>query len=109
MLRSRSLLVAFAAGMVLSVPASADADVYSVFSCRDPLGPVNDAVGWVGTRSGTGQVVNACSAGGALSAILGRGATRAPTGRSARAPAPASRASPRGARPQARPRAWSGG
>ncbi len=68
MLRSRWLLVASAAGML--VPGSASADVYSVFSCRDPLGPSNEALGWVGTKSGTGQVSNACAAGGALTALL---------------------------------------
>ncbi len=52
------------------VPAPASADVYSVFSCRDPLGPVNEAIGWVGTKSGTGQVTNGCAAGGALTAVL---------------------------------------
>ncbi len=52
------------------VPAPASADLYSVFSCRDPLGPVNEAIGWVGTKSGTGQVANGCAAGGALTAVL---------------------------------------
>lgn len=71
MLRSRWMLVAVAAGMLWLAPAAADADIYSVFSCRDPLGPVNQAVGWVGSKSGSGQVVNGCAAGGALSAVLG--------------------------------------
>ncbi len=70
MQRSRWLLVASAAG--LRAPASASADVYSVFSCRDPIGPANEAVGWVGSRSGTGLVSNGCAAGGALTALLGQ-------------------------------------
>ncbi len=67
---SRWLLAASAAGTLVLLPAPASADVYSVFSCRDPLGPVNEAVGWVGTKSGTGAVSNACAAGGALTASL---------------------------------------
>ena len=70
MQRTRWLLAASAAGMVMLVPAPASADLYSVFSCRDPLGPVNEAIGWVGTKSGTGQVTNGCAAGGALTAVL---------------------------------------
>jgi hypothetical protein len=70
MQRSLWLSAAIAAGLLLPAPASAD--VYSVFSCRDPLGPVNDAIGWVGTKSGSGEVVNACAAGGALTAVLGQ-------------------------------------
>ena len=70
MQRTRWLLAASAAGMVMLVPAPASADLYSVFSCRDPLGPVNEAIGWVGTKSGTGQVANGCAAGGALTAVL---------------------------------------
>jgi hypothetical protein len=66
---SRWLLVLTATGAL--VPASASADVYSVFSCRDPLGPANQAVGWVGTQSGAGQVSNGCASGGALTALLG--------------------------------------
>lgn len=69
---SRWLLVASAAGTVMLAPAPASADVYSVFSCRDPLGPANGAVGWVGTQSGAGQVSNGCAAGGALTALLGQ-------------------------------------
>jgi hypothetical protein len=51
--RSRWLLVASAAGaLALALaPGSASADVYSVFSYRDPLGPSNVALGWVGTKS----------------------------------------------------------
>jgi hypothetical protein len=67
---SRWLLVASAMGLLALAPSSASADVYSVFSCRDPAGPGNPAVGWVGTTSGTGQVSNACAAGGALTAVL---------------------------------------
>ncbi len=68
MQRSFWLSAALAAGLV--APAPAGADVYSVFSCRDPLGPVNAAVGWIGTKSGSGEVVNSCAAGGALTAML---------------------------------------
>ncbi|HEV7806451.1 MAG TPA: hypothetical protein VGO80_11565 [Solirubrobacteraceae bacterium] len=71
MQRSLWLPAALAAVLLTLAPASASADVYSVFSCRDPLGPVNEAVGWVGTKSGTGQVTNGCTAGGALTATLG--------------------------------------
>jgi hypothetical protein len=67
---SRWLLAASAAGMLMFAPTSASADVYSVFSCRDPAGPVNDATGWVASKSGTGEVSNGCSAGGALTALL---------------------------------------
>jgi hypothetical protein len=61
-----------AGSFLLVVPAPASADVYSVFSCRDPLGPVNAAVGWIGTKSGSGEVMNGCPAGGALTAVLGQ-------------------------------------
>jgi hypothetical protein len=71
MQRSRWLPAAALAWLVVLAPAPASADVYSVFSCRDPLGPVNDAIGWVGASSGSGQVVNGCPAGGALTALLG--------------------------------------
>ena len=55
--------------MLTSAPA-AHADVYSVFSCRDPLGPANAAAGWSGTTSGSGTVSNGCAQGGALTAAL---------------------------------------
>ena len=71
MQRSRWLPAAALAWLVVLAPAPASADVYSVFSCRDPLGPVNDAVGWIGASSGSGQVSNGCPAGGALTAVLG--------------------------------------
>jgi hypothetical protein len=70
MQRSRWLLPAFLVGLFVLAPASASADVYSVFSCRDPLGPVNAAGGWVGSKSGSGAVANTCAAGGALTAAL---------------------------------------
>jgi hypothetical protein len=71
MIMQRSLWLAAAFVAVLLAPASASADVYSVFSCRDPLGPVNEAVGWIGTKSGSGEVTNGCATGGALTAMLG--------------------------------------
>jgi hypothetical protein len=71
MQRSFWLSAAFVAVLLALAPAPASADVYSVFSCRDPLGPVNPAVGWAGTKSGSGQVTNTCAAGGALTATLG--------------------------------------
>ena len=55
MQRSRWLLAASAAATVMLAPAPASADVYSVFSCRDPLGPGDDAVGWVGTSLARGR------------------------------------------------------
>ena len=67
----RSVWLPAACVAVLLTPASASADVYSVFSCRDPLGPANAAAGWAATKSGSGSVANGCAAGGALSAMLG--------------------------------------
>lgn len=61
---------ALAAGVLVLAPASAGADTYSVFSCRDPLGAANAAAGWVGTRTGSGVVSNTCPSQGALTAML---------------------------------------
>lgn len=58
------------AGLAVAVPASASADTYSVFSCRDATGAPNAALGWIGTQSGTGLTGSTCSSGGALSAVL---------------------------------------
>jgi hypothetical protein len=57
-------------GLFGLAPASAQADVYSVFSCRDPGGAVNPAAGWIGVKSGSGAVSNGCAANGALTGVL---------------------------------------
>ena len=64
------VLPAVTAGMLASVPATAGADIYSVFSCRDPLGTPNAAAGWTSARSGSGIALNTCQLGGQLTAML---------------------------------------
>lgn len=63
------VLLAVSAG-ALTAPATAGADIYSVFSCRDPLGTPNAALGWTSAHSGSGLAANACLLGGALTAAL---------------------------------------
>lgn len=70
MTRSWRLLPAALFGGLLLVPASAGADTYTVFSCRDPLGGAGIATGWTFATSGSGKVTNQCGAPGTLSAIL---------------------------------------
>lgn len=62
--------VATVVSLLAVTPAASGADTYSVFSCRNPAGPANEALGWVGAQSGIGSVSNTCLAGGALSAML---------------------------------------
>ncbi len=70
MQRSFWRLAAVTLGLLVLAPASAGADTFSVFSCRDPLGAANAAVGWTGLRTGAGVVSNACATGGGLTAAL---------------------------------------
>jgi hypothetical protein len=57
-------------GLFGLAPASAHADVYSVFSCHDPGGAANAAAGWIGVKSGSGAVTNGCPANGGLTGVL---------------------------------------
>jgi hypothetical protein len=61
-----------AAILTFAAAATASADTYTVYSCKGPTGVPNAAAGWaaIPAVSGEGVVVNACTTGGPLSAVL---------------------------------------
>jgi len=63
-------LSAAVVGLLLLAPAGASADPYVVFSCKDPTGTPNAAVGWVPSATGDAVASNTCASNGTLLADL---------------------------------------